>query len=374
MSAISNARIVLADQVLHGSLQFESGRISGIDDVTSSHGLNLEGDFLIPGLIDLHTDNLERQVLPRSNARWPSRSAMLSHDAQCVAAGITTVFDALCLGDIGFEKARVQTFEDGVADLNALTGTGILKAEHFLHLRCELPAPEMPGLLDRVIDDPLVRLISLMDHSPGIGQYADVARYRKMRENEGYADQEITDIVAALQENHKTYHEANRQIVLELVRHRDIPIASHDDRTEEDITRNHREGITISEFPVSLIAARAARAHGVKTIAGAPNIVRGGSHSGNVAVTDLIRDDLLDALASDYVPAAMLEAAFACVQQNILQLPQAIALVTSGPAALAGMVDRGRLDIGLRADFVQVHIHEGIPVIRAVWREGQRVA
>ncbi|OYV33568.1 MAG: alpha-D-ribose 1-methylphosphonate 5-triphosphate diphosphatase [Rhodospirillales bacterium 20-64-7] len=315
-----------------------------------------------------------RQPPPAGLARWPSRSAMLSHDAQCVAAGITTVFDALCIGDIGFEKARVQTFEDGVADLNALNGRGILKAEHFLHLRCELPAPEMPGLLDRVIDDPLVRLISLMDHSPGMGQYADVDRYRRMREADGFAEHEITEIVTGLQANHAAYHQTNRDIVLELVHHRDIPIASHDDRTAEEVIRNHKEGITISEFPVALAAARTAHAHAVKIIAGAPNIVRGGSHSGNVAVLDLVREGLLDALASDYVPAAMMEAVFACVQQNELTIPQALALVTAGPADLVNLADRGRIATGLRADFVQVHLHEGIPVIRAVWRVGHRVA
>jgi alpha-D-ribose 1-methylphosphonate 5-triphosphate diphosphatase len=374
MSLISNARIVLRDRVVHGAVRFEAGRIAGIEPGRVTGGLDLNGDLLVPGLIDLHTDNLERQVLPRSNARWPSRSAMLAHDAQCVAAGITTVFDALCVGDIGFEKARLQTFQDGVADLNALHGQGILKAEHFLHLRCELPAPEMPALLERVIDDPLVRLISLMDHSPGMGQYADIERYRRMREAEGFADQQITDIVAELQAHHAANHHANRQIVLDLVRGRDIPLASHDDRTAEEVIRNHHDGIAISEFPVSRTAARTARAHDVKIIAGAPNIVRGGSHSGNVAVLDLIREDLLDALASDYVPAALLEAAFACVQQEALTLPRALALVTAGPAELVGLTDRGRIEPGLRADFVQVHVHHFMPVIRAVWREGHRVA
>ncbi len=126
---------------------------------------------MIPGVVDLHTDNLERQVQPRSNARWPSRSAMVAHDAQCAAAGVTTVLDALCLGDLGFDKDRIRTFLDGVADGDALAGTGLLKSDHYLHLRCELPAADMMALLDPVADHPRVRMVSLMDHSPGVGQY-----------------------------------------------------------------------------------------------------------------------------------------------------------------------------------------------------------
>ena len=379
MTILTNARIVLADTVISGSLMIEAGRIAAITQSTGTQGtgtqsIDLEGDFLTPGVIDLHTDNLERQVAPRANARWPSRSAMLAHDAQCAVAGVTTVFDALCLGDIGFEKERVRTFEDGLADLRALAGTGLLKAEHFLHLRCELPAPEMPELLDRAIDDPLVRLVSIMDHSPGVGQYADIDKYHRMRRAEGFSAAEIDEMVVTLQDNHAAYNRVNRELVLDLVRERQLPLASHDDRTAEEVALNHQDGIMISEFPVSLAAARAAKARGIRAIAGAPNIVRGGSHSGNVAALDLIREGLVEALASDYVPSSMMEAAFACAASGATSLPEAIGLVSAGPAALAGLDDRGRIATGLRADLVRVRVHEGMPVIRAVWRQGERVA
>jgi alpha-D-ribose 1-methylphosphonate 5-triphosphate diphosphatase len=373
MTILTSARLVLPDEVREGALAIAEGRIASLD--ATGNGLDLEGDYLIPGIIDLHTDNLERQAQPRSNARWPSRSALLTHDAQCAAAGITTVFDALCLGDIGFEKERNKTFEDGYADLLVLNRLGALKTDHLLHLRCELPAGEMPGMLETVIDDPLVRLLSVMDHSPGIGgQYIDIERYRRMRLKEGFSNGEIDTIIAELQESHHTHHNANRTFVLEQAAQRGIPVASHDDRTEEEVARNAADGIEISEFPVSLVAARAARARGMTTIAGAPNIVRGGSHSGNVAVLDLIRENLLDALASDYVPASMLEAAFLTVTQDVLALPAAIALITSGPADIAGLTDRGRIAPGLRADLVQVRLYGGLPVIRAVWRQGERIA
>src|SRR5262249_52845703 len=139
-----------------------------------SHALpaiDLDGDHLMPGIVDVHTDNLERQVQPRMNARWPSRSAMLAHDAQCAAAGVTTVLDALCVGILGFDVGRERTFHEGVADLDALADTGLLKSDHYLHLRCEMPAENVVGLLDAVADHARVRMVSLMDHCPGVGQY-----------------------------------------------------------------------------------------------------------------------------------------------------------------------------------------------------------
>ena len=374
MSGFTNGRIVIQGNVVTGSLLVEGGRIAAIDSGVVCTGHDLEGDFLLPGFIDLHTDNLERQVMPRSTARWPSRSALLAHDAQCAISGITTVFDALALGDIGFEKAREGIFENALKDLRACSATGALKAEHFLHLRCELPAPEMPALLDQAIDDTLVRLVSIMDHSPGRGQFADIERYRRRRAIEGFSHDKIDEVFAELRNNSRTYAGVNRALVLELVRHRQLPLASHDDRLVEEVLRNYEDGITISEFPVSMEAARAAATHGMRAIAGAPNVVRGGSHSGNVDVLDLIREGLVCALASDYVPASMLEAAFICNQQDVLSLPDAVALISAGPAELAGLGDRGLISPGLRADLVQVRLYEGLPVVRAVWREGQRIA
>jgi alpha-D-ribose 1-methylphosphonate 5-triphosphate diphosphatase len=374
MNAFKNGVIVLVDQLIDGSLLEDDGQIAAIGPGLGEGGHDLEGDFLLPGIIDLHTDNLERQVMPRSTARWPSRSALLAHDAQCAAAGITTVFDALALGDIGFEKDRDHVFENGRADLEAFAAAGILKAEHFLHLRCELPAPEMSGLLQRSIDDSLVRLVSIMNHSPGLGQFADIENYRRRRAIEGHSDREIDEVFGALQANHRTHTEANRHLVLELARRRGLPLASHDDRLAEEVLRNHADGIAISEFPVSMEAARTAFAHGIIAIAGAPNIVRGGSHSGNVAALDLVREKLVCALASDYVPSSMIEAAFICAGQGGLSLPAAVALVTAGPADLVGLHDRGRIAPGLRADLVQVRLYQGLPVVRAVWRAGRRIA
>ena len=347
MTVLTNARIVLADGVIHGTLVLDGDRIAAVSEGVSTlpGALDMDGDTLMPGVVDLHTDNLERQVQPRSMARWPSRSAMIAHDAQCAAAGVTTIFDALCLGDLGFEKDRVKTFLDGVTDGDALAGTGLLKGDHYLHLRCELPASDMLGLLDPVADHPRVRMISLMDHSPGVGQYYDLAHYKKVRVKEGVRDQDVDRRIAELVEQRGRLREPNRKALLARVP-AGMVLASHDDRTAEEIDENHRDGIRISEFPVTQLAAEAAKAHGMQVIAGAPNIVRGGSHSGNVAASDLVRAGAVDAFASDYVPASLVEAVFRCVGDTGITLPEAVALVTDRPAQMANLTDRGRLAEG----------------------------
>ena len=372
---LTNARLIMTDGMIHGTIVLEGDRIVDVQPGLSGvpGAVDCGGDIIMPGVVDLHTDNLERQVQPRISARWPSRSAMITHDAQCAASGVTTVLDALCLGDLGFDKGREQTFRDGVVDLDALADTGLLKAEHFLHLRCELPAPDMMALFEPVAEHARVRMVSLMDHSPGVGQYANLDRYRKMRAKDGHPAAWIEQRILELQAQRERVRGPNRRALLDRVRGLGVVLASHDDRTEEEISENHADGIGISEFPVTLVAAQAAGRCGMKVIAGAPNIVRGGSHSGNVAAAELVREGAVDAFASDYVPASLVEAAFACVKEAGISLAAGVALVTAHPAGMAGLVDRGRLEAGLRADLVRVREFEGMPVVREVFRSGERV-
>ena len=373
---LTNARLVLPDAVIDGTVVMQGSVIREISRGRSSlpGAADLDGDFLIPGIVDVHTDNLERQVQPRSNARWPSRSALLAHDQQCAAAGVTTVLDALCLGDLGFDKDRIRTFREGVADLDALAGTGLLKSEHFLHLRCEMPAADVLSLVDPVADHRLVRMVSLMDHSPGVGQYANLDRYRALRRKDGHSDEHIERQIGALTEQRARLRAPNRAALLARFAGSDVAMASHDDETEEEVLENFTDGIRISEFPVTLAAAQVARRHNMWVIAGAPNIVRGGSHSGNVSAAELVRSGAADALASDYVPAALVEAAFLCARDAGITLPQAVAMVTDTPARMSGLHDRGRLEAGLRGDLVRVRVHEDLPIARQVWRSGERVA
>ncbi|MFZ4410792.1 MAG: alpha-D-ribose 1-methylphosphonate 5-triphosphate diphosphatase [Paracraurococcus sp.] len=374
---LTNARLVLPAEVVLGTVVLRGAAIAEIQPGRSHlpGAEDLAGDHLIPGIVDVHTDNLERQVLPRANARWPSRSAMLAHDAQCAAAGVTTVLDALCLGDLGFDVGRVQTFRDGVQDLDALAETGLLKAEHFLHLRCELPARDMPESLESVADHPRVLMASLMDHSPGVGQYRDIDRYRAMRQRQmQLPDAAISQRIAELLDQRARLREPQRRWLLDRLAHRDLPLASHDDDNAADVARNAADGIRISEFPVVMEAALEARRIGVAVIAGAPNLVRGGSHSGNVAAADMIRAGAVDALASDYVPAALVEGAWRAVAEAGIPLPAAVAMITDAPARMVRLVDRGRIEAGLRADLARIGMAGSLAFTRQVWRAGERVA
>jgi len=373
---LTNAALVLRDEVRTGSVVLRDGVIAEVQP-GRSHALSavdLDGDYLMPGVVDVHTDNLERQVQPRHSARWPSRSAMLAHDTQCAAAGVTTVLDALCVGDLGFDTERIKTFQDAVVDLDALAHTGLFKSDHYLHLRLEMPAPDVMALFDPVADHPLVRMVSLMDHSPGVGQYANLERYRELRRKGGMNDAQIEQRIAHLTEQRNRYRTPNRKALLKRVAGLDLPLASHDDRIVEEIEENVADGIDISEFPVTLEAAQAARARGMQVIAGAPNIVRGGSHSGNVRVADLVDVGAVDAFASDYVPPSLIEAAFQCARDSAITVPDAVALITDHPARMTHLSDRGRIETGLRADLVRVRVHDGLPVVRQVWRAGERVA
>jgi len=372
---LTNARLVLPEAVVDGTITLRDGRIAEIQpgNCSASSAIDCGGDIIIPGVVDVHTDNLERQVLPRANARWPSRSAFVSHDAQCAAAGVTTVLDALCLGDLGFDQGRDQTFREGVQDLTAFHDSGLMKSEHLLHLRCELPARDMPGALEPVANHPLIAMVSLMDHSPGVGQYRDLPRYRAMRIRQTrMTDDEVENRILHLQAQRAELREKQRAWVLSLFEGRGIPLASHDDEEPEQVRRNAADGIRVAEFPVTREAALEAARIGVGVIGGAPNIVRGGSHSGNVAIMELVRAGALDVIASDYVPPAMIESAF--IVAGEIGLPKAVAMITSAPAAMCKLNDRGSLAPGLRADLVRITEHDAMPVVRQVWRGGERVA
>ena len=377
LTGVTNARIVLEDRIVFGSLLVDrDGSIVELDeDAVIRQGLlDLEGDFLLPGLVDVHTDNLERQVLPRTQARWPSRSAFMAHDGHCVAAGITTVADALTVGGIRYESQRIQTMKDALVDLADLRGLGLFRADHFLHVRCELPAPNFRELFEESMASGPVQMVSLMDHTPGGGQYTNLAKFRSARKAEGLDEQAIDFMIREAQALRDQHAADNRRYVLDRVGHLPVSLASHDDVDADEIRRNAEDGIMISEFPVSMAAARTAVELGMQTVAGAPNVVRGGSHSGNVAVSDLVAEGCVTALASDYYPSALLESAFWLARHNLCSLPASVAMVTAAPSRMLGLTDRGVIAPGCRADLVRVKEIVGHPLVRGVWRSGERVA
>ncbi len=372
---VTNARIVTPDDIVSGTVEIEDGRFAAIEDgiVRSGEVVDFEGDYLLPGLVELHTDNLERQFTPRPGVEWPAEAAVLAHDSQLAAAGITTALDTVRIG--GGDKAR-PVHLSGMAD--AVKGAmrwGVLRAEHFLHLRCEVSSPDLMERFSPFMDDPLVRLVSLMDHTPGQRQFVDLGKHREYYQGRyGLNDDEMDDYVKAKQQAQQQFSARHRALVVKALEGRDIALASHDDATVEHVEESVRDGVAIAEFPTQLEAAEAARGNGLAILMGAPNLVLGGSHSGNVSALDLASSGLLDILSSDYVPSSTLQGVF-LLRDGIpdMTLPRAAAVATANPARAVGLEDRGEIAAGKRADFIRVREIEGVAVVCGTWRVGHRV-
>jgi alpha-D-ribose 1-methylphosphonate 5-triphosphate diphosphatase len=376
-SLLTNARLVLPNEVVRGTLVVRGGVIAEIDHTVSraAGALDLAGDYLIPGLVDLHTDSLERHYQPRSGVEWDAVSAAVSHDTQVAGSGITTVYDSLTLGAASGWDMRDETIGPILSGLRTAIGHDMLRVQHLLHMRCEVTHPDIVPIFEVYAGDPLVRFMSLMDHAPGDRQSPDMGDYRRRYLRNFDGDEAAVDRhIAELVHGSKVLGPDNRRRLARVAAERRLALASHDDARREHIEEARDLGVTVSEFPTTLEAAEAAHEAGIKVLMGAPNLIRGRSHSGNVAAALLAGRNRLDILSSDYIPASLLHGAFRLAQDDLgWSLPRALATVTSTPAATAGLDDRGRLEQGLRADLVRVQIVQNRPVVRAVWSGGARV-
>ena len=371
----TGARIVLADQVIDGTLVVREGLVAEVAEGRAA-GDDFEGDYLIPGLVELHTDHIESHYRPRPGVRWNPVAAVQAHDAPIAASGITTVFDAL---RIGLDEQSELTADDMARLAEAIRQSGAgerLRADHFLHLRCEVSAPDCEATFERFRDDEQVRMVSLMDHSPGQRQFASMDAYRTYYQGKLKMSDADLDAFSARRMRQSAIHaEPNRAMISAFCRAAGIVLASHDDATIEHVDRAREQGIRVAEFPTTLEAARASREAGMSVLMGAPNIVRGGSHSGNVSARTLVEAGVLDILSSDYIPFSLLHAAFTLGEAvDGISLPQAVALVSKHPAEAGGLAERGEIAPGKRADLVRVTVADGVPIVRAVWRQGRRVA
>jgi alpha-D-ribose 1-methylphosphonate 5-triphosphate diphosphatase len=375
---LANAMLVLPTEVIHGSIRMQDGHITAIDQgaTVPSGAIDCEGDLVMPGLIELHTDNLERHIEPRPRVSWPHASAIIAHDGELASVGITTVFDALRVGSVvSNKKANYGEYARQLADeILDLRAKGALRISHFLHLRAEVCSETLIAELAKFGPDDRIGIVSLMDHTPGQRQFRDLTQLRayvcgKHGLSEAEFESHVTDQVA-LSQRVGTVHEATA--VAEARRFGAV-LASHDDTTADQVAISARHGANFAEFPTTIEAARACHEHGIKVMMGAPNLIRGGSHSGNVAAHHLAEADLLDIVSSDYVPSALLSAAL-MLGDLWGDVARGIRTVTSAPAAAAGLTDRGHLDTGARADLIRVARVAGAAAVRGTWVQGKRVA
>jgi alpha-D-ribose 1-methylphosphonate 5-triphosphate diphosphatase len=374
---LKNAKIVTPTGIVQGTVHACNGVIADIDAQASAlpEAIDCEGDYLLPGLVDLHTDNLERHIKPRNNADWPVMAALLAHDAQMVSSGVTTVLDSLAVGVVGYASRTFDALKKTVAAVAAARQQRMLRGDHFLHLRAEISNEGLLEQFSAIYMDPHVRLVSLMDHTPGQRQWRDIDKYVAMEKKDFHLTQkQIDEFLATARGRHEQISGPNRASILSMVAEHSLALASHDDTTVEHVEQAHAEGIAISEFPTTVEAAEAARDKGMKIVAGAPNLVLGRSHSGNVSAEELARRGLLDALASDYVPSSMMQGAFLLAEKLEMPLDEAIDMVSLVPARMIGFDDRGSIEPGKRADLVRVRQIAGLPLPVTVWRKAVRVA
>ncbi|CDT48827.1 carbon-phosphorus lyase complex subunit [Vibrio coralliirubri] len=374
---ITNVNLVLENEVVRGSVELRDGVIANMSDSTSQLPGAFDGEngFLMPGLIELHTDNLEKYFTPRPKVNWPPLSAMSAHDTQLIGSGITTVLDAVALGDYrdGNRQENLDQFINTVAESQK---RGLTRAEHRIHLRCEVPHSTTVGLFERYVNMPEVQLVSLMDHAPGQRQFVNIDKYRTYYQGK----YNMTDAEMAVYEKDQVaqsqrWSKQNRDEITRQCRDLNIPTASHDDATSAHVTESKELGMVIAEFPTTVEAAKRSHELGLKVMMGAPNVIRGGSHSGNVAAHELASLGVLDILSSDYYPVSLLDAVFTLVndERNNLDVAQAVQLATLNPAQALGLTDRGVIEEGKRADLVLAHRLDDHQLVSRVWREGKKV-
>ncbi|MEM6549604.1 MAG: alpha-D-ribose 1-methylphosphonate 5-triphosphate diphosphatase [Pseudomonadota bacterium] len=374
----ANARMVLAGEVVTGSLVVAEGRIVDMDLGTGSvsGAVDLGGALLTPGLVELHTDNLEKHLRPRPGVIWPGAAAVIAHDGEVASTGITTVFDAIRVGTLTQRSAGHESlrYARGAADhIARLMATGVLRADHFLHLRAELCSNTVLEEMDEFAGEAMVRIVSIMDHTPGQRQFADEVKYRHYYQGKhGFSDAEMDAFITANKHLFAEVGAAHEAGVVSRAKALGAVLASHDDTTQAHVARSVEIAVDFAEFPTTLAAARACREAGIPVMMGAPNILRGGSHSGNVAAMELAEAGLLDILSSDYAPSSLLMAAMQ-IGVELGDLPGAVAMVTRTPARAVGLADRGEIAIGQRADLLTVADLDGVSVVTGVWSAGRKV-
>lgn len=369
-----HAQVVLPTEVRDDiAVLIEDGHIAALDPNGTKDAkiIDISGRILIPGMIDLHCDALEKEIEPRPNVHFPLDFSCAQADKRNAVAGITTVFHALSFAnhELG---VRNNAF---AAEITRAVRTWRPHAliDNRVHARYEVTDDTAPAVLSELIEKGDAHLISFMDHSPGQGQFRDVEAYRDYLARTYKTDEDTLDGILARKLEAAQGAMARMRSLAEKARHHGVSIASHDDDSPDKVATVRALGAVISEFPINLETARAARENGLATLFGAPNILRGKSQSGNMRALDAVSSGLADCLCGDYSPAALLPSIMLLPSLTDISLSQAVAMVTVNPARAAGLSDRGEIAIGKRADLVAVKMLGSLPQAEKVWVNGTSI-
>lgn len=372
----TNYRLLLPNEEVLGTVVVKDGQVAEIQPGVISSGQDGDGQYLLPGLIELHTDNFEQRLSPRPKVRWPIEMAAIYHDRDIAAAGITTVCDAIAIGDVTPTSIRMTQFSAMIDTVHQGQIENRFSVDHRLHLRCELGYEQVHDVAETYATHPLLSIISMMDHTPGQRQFAQVDKYKEYYQGKhGVSEAEMEGFIQQRIEDQQRHATENRRKLVQLTQAYQVCLASHDDATVEHVQESIQDGARIAEFPTTIDAAKESHLHGLQVLMGAPNLILGGSHSGNVSAMELVEKDLVDIISSDYVPQSLLKAMFLIAKQRQRPLHEAMQLFTLNPAKAIGLDhDRGSLEVGKRADFITLRHHDDIPQVTAVYTQGQRVA
>lgn len=322
---------------------------------------------LLPGLVDLHSDCLEERLRPRPTSEQPIASALIQLDGEAALHGITTHFVCASFEDDALAGRSTAQAARIVETVDAWRHR--LRVDHRVHLRFELTSAAFE-LARRLAAMAPVGMISYMDHSPGQGQFPEEASWRSYYARRFTGDEDALDELLARRRARQDGAEDRREAIAALARERGALLASHDDDTAATVLRAVALDAAIAEFPLNAVAARAAAAAGLGIVMGAPNARRGGSHMNGASARDFLAAGWLDALASDYHPPSLLAAVYQMEADGGCTFERAVELVSGGPARIAGLADRGRIEVGARADLVAVAVHHGEPMVRQTWVAG----
>ncbi|MBB3136354.1 alpha-D-ribose 1-methylphosphonate 5-triphosphate diphosphatase [Rhizobium pisi] len=373
---LSNFTLVLPDEVVReGSVRVEDGAIAEIrPEPVAGAAIDGGGRLLMPGFVDLHGDMIEREIAPRPNAHMPIDFGIHELDKKLAAAGVTTAFAAVSFAteSVYGHVRSLETTSAVIEGINRLRDN--LLIDHRVHARYEITNVGAAPALERLLNADQIDMVSLTDHTPGQGQYNNLQSYiLSISERRAISEEMAAEIVAkriAMRNNPEI--EAKLKEIVALSLKHDLSLASHDDDSVEKVAEMHDLGVTISEFPVTAPAAEEARRRGLWTLMGAPNALRGQSMSGNLSALDAARAGLLSVIAADYHPAAFVPGIFKLADMVEGGLPVAVAMATGNAARSAGLLDRGEIAIGQRADLVAVEPGD-VHRIRATFRAGRFV-
>lgn len=361
---LRSRRVFASDEIKPADLVLEHDYIREVLPYGSCNEAVDLGDKLIsPGFIDLHSDSVEQEIEPRPGAEFPVRSALIELDKKLSMAGITTMFHAIAFNDESLVGRRGTEMAADLIEQVCDCNNRLLNIDNLVHARYEITSFCSLPAIKRLVEEDKVQMLSLMDHSPGQGQFRSLEMWKKYHVPVFKLSDERVKEILDVQMEKKSRSQRYLEELIQFAHERDILLASHDDDSCEKIDLLNDMGVTIAEFPLNMETASHARNKGMATGMGAPNVVRGRSQSGNISARELLSEGNCDFLCSDYHPTSMLQAVYAMHREMDKPLAESLACITTTPARISRLEDRGEIAAGKLADLVIIEDQDVAKVV-----------